>query len=399
MSDYYANSLGFNATLPLKEQTLQSNTGETITWHKYFLDLATNYIGEALIYAEAALDNGLKLDDADTQKIDDMIAELKESAKDEGMSFNRYLKEQYGKGVREEDIRRCTEMLLMAEKQIDSIDDSISPTDKEVEDYYQKNRKFIDSMSYVSYSFSGSTAKTRAQEAAKAKNAEEFKKYLVNFIKNNTSHKTDTAALKEYESHISENVYFSEESDTMNWLYDSKRKAGDTYIEVTDLSTTVYFVLSPAVRNTKQSVNIRHILLTTTTYSNLAAAKFKGEELLAEWQKTPTTQKFSELAKEYSEDVDTSESGGLYEDYLAGGIENAYEFDEWCFAEGRKAGDAEVIGTEYGAHFMYLESLGRAEWEITSRQNLIDEISAKYSDEYLEKYTITYDETVINSVG
>ncbi len=399
MSEYYINTLGFNTSVPLKQQTLTDSDGQTKTWHKYFLDLTTNYIGEALIYAEAALDNGLKLDDTDYNKINKIIDELRLSAKQENMSFNRYLRENYGKGVKEEDVRRSTELMLMAEKQIDYLNNSFSPSDTEIEEYYQENRKYIDSMSYISYSFSGSTAKSRADKAAKAKNIDQFKKYIINFIKSNTSNKTDYAALKEYESHISKDVFYSENSDTMNWIYDSKRKSGDTYVETTNNSSTVYFVISPAERNTKHSVNVRHILLTAETYSNSTAAKYKAQELLSEWQRDKTIKKFEELASKYSEDTETAKTGGLYSNYRAGDIENAYEFDEWCFATNRQAGDVEIISSEYGAHLMYIESMGLAEWKLTTKEYMLEELTQKYNKEYFEKYPIFYEEAILNEIG
>ena len=45
------------------------------------------------------------------------------------------------------------------------------------------------------------------------------------------------------------------------------------------------------------------------------------------------------------------------------------EFNDWCFAEGRKAGDTGIVLTEYGYHIIYFESYD----ELTFRDYMIDQ--------------------------
>ena len=59
-------------------------------------------------------------------------------------------------------------------------------------------------------------------------------------------------------------------------------------------------------------------------------------------------------------------NGGLYEDVYPGQMVDSFE--EWCFAEGRKAGDTGIVETEYGYHVMYFSSHD----EMSYRDMLID---------------------------
>ena len=55
----------------------------------------------------------------------------------------------------------------------------------------------------------------------------------------------------------------------LDWLYSSKRKAGDSY----QYSTTVVYVLSPASIQDRKTVNVRHILVAPETNDKNTKAK------------------------------------------------------------------------------------------------------------------------------
>ncbi len=43
---------------------------------------------------------------------------------------------------------------------------------------------------------------------------------------------------------------------------------------------------------------------------------------------------------------------------------------DWCFADGRKVGDAGVIDSSYGSHVMYLDSFGDPYWKVQATNKL-----------------------------
>ena len=91
---------------------------------------------------------------------------------------------------------------------------------------------------------------------------------------------------------------------------------------------------------------------TTYTDEEKAAAKTAAEEILNEWKSGEATEaSFAGLAAEKSGDPGSTATGGLYEDVYPGQMVAAFE--DWCFNEGRKAGDTGIVETEYGYHVMY----------------------------------------------
>ena len=132
--------------------------------------------------------------------------------------------------------------------------------------------------------------------------------------------------------------------------------------------------------NHMKLVNIRHILVkfeggTTDkngnkTYSDdeKKTAKEAAEKLLQQWKDGKATEEsFGELANKESDDQNGKvTNGGLYEDVYPGQMVEA--FNDWCFAEERKAGDTGIVETEYGYHVMFYSSAD----EMSYRDMLID---------------------------
>ena len=171
-------------------------------------------------------------------------------------------------------------------------------------------------------------------------------------------------------------LYSSINSLMQEWIRDSARKDGHiTYIKNASTETKdgkevetlkgYYIVLFKSVNDNKYALaNVRHILVkfeggTTnpqtqqTTYSEAEKAKAKAEatKIYDEWMKgAKTEESFAELAKKYTDDGNGDE-GGLYEDIYPGQM--VTKFNDFCFAENRKAGDSDIIDTEYGWHVVY----------------------------------------------
>ena len=144
--------------------------------------------------------------------------------------------------------------------------------------------------------------------------------------------------------------------------------------------------------NEQNLVTVRHILANfkggttdangnkTYNLSEKNAAKEAIEAIQKEWQdKGGTLEAFEALAKEKTEDGGSKENGGLYEDVYPGQM--VTNFNDWCFAEGRKAGDYGIVETEYGYHLIYFVSKNT---DTTYRDLLIEDTLR--SEEYTEWY-------------
>ena len=92
-----------------------------------------------------------------------------------------------------------------------------------------------------------------------------------------------------------------------------------------------------------------------------------------------TEESFAELAKQHTEDPGSAETGGLYEDVYPGQM--VTEFNDWCFADGRKVGDSAVVKTSYGYHIMFFSGEGdyvywrKSVKDLVSAQNVNDQLT------------------------
>ena len=131
--------------------------------------------------------------------------------------------------------------------------------------------------------------------------------------------------------------------------------------------------------NSYALANVRHILVkfeggktdssgkVTYTATEKNKAKVEAEKLFAEFESGPKTEeRFSMLATQHSDDGN-KDQGGLYEGVYPGQM--VANFNDWCFADGRKAGDYGLIDTEYGYHLMFYSG----DNETTYRDHMVTE--------------------------
>ena len=116
--------------------------------------------------------------------------------------------------------------------------------------------------------------------------------------------------------------------------------------------------------NTFKLKDVRHLLVafeggkynsstgeTTYTDAEKEAAKKVAQSLLDQWKAGEMTEdSFAALANKESDDGDGT-TGGLYEKVFPGQM--VKNFNDWCFDAERKAGDVELVETEYGWHIIY----------------------------------------------
>ena len=168
----------------------------------------------------------------------------------------------------------------------------------------------------------------------------------------------------------------------------------DTYWAENEETLTADYGLTKIDKNV---VDVRHILIapeqttaedgsTSISDEAWAEAEAKANQIYEQWKSGEATEdSFAELAAAHTEDSGSAETGGLYKDVYPGQMVEA--FNDWCFADGRKAGDHTVVKTDYGYHIVYFSGEGDyVYWRksvkdiITNEQvtNQLVEIEAKY---------------------
>lgn len=150
----------------------------------------------------------------------------------------------------------------------------------------------------------------------------------------------------------------------------------------------------------KPMISVRHILIQpeqaedgTITDEAWAAAEQKANDILDQWLAGDRTEdSFADLANENSEDPGSNTTGGLYENVYPGQMVD--EFNDWCFADGRKAGDYGIVKTTYGYHIMFFSAVGDdVYWFQTAKEDYLSEKSMQIEDEIVAKYSFTSDVT------
>ncbi|MBQ7801168.1 MAG: peptidylprolyl isomerase [Oscillospiraceae bacterium] len=400
----YASLFGLDTTLPLNEQVTDEETGAT--WADDFLNSAKENARAVYALADEAKAQGYTLSDEEKAEIETHLSNLSLYASYYGYSnAEDYLKAMYGNGATEKTYRAYAELTSLASSYETYYADSLVYDDAALREAESENYAEYSSFSYNTYYLStskfleggttddeGNTTYSDEEKAASVTAAEEAAKALAEgeyasvadldaaIAALEINAETEGAASTTYE----DTAYASINSVVQEWVTDESRVSGDvTYIASTththaegethsddeDSSEyetvngyyVVYYVGTND--NTFALANVRHILVAfeggttddngNTTYSDeeKAAAKDEADAILADWKAGEATEdSFAALANEKSDDGDGT-TGGLYEDVYPGQM--VTNFNDWCFDESRKAGDTDVIETEYGYHVMY----------------------------------------------
>lgn len=115
----------------------------------------------------------------------------------------------------------------------------------------------------------------------------------------------------------------------------------------------------------------------------------QAEALLASWKAGERTEEsFAELAKVYSQDETTKNSGGLYSNTVKGDMMDA--IDAWSFDSARQSGDCTIIKTDYGYHIIYFVEAEEI-WYAEARTDLQESLGQEMVDEILKEYAMKVD--------
>lgn len=389
----YAAIFGLDVTKPLNQQVMDPETGDT--WADYFVNTAkTNATSVYALYG-AAVKEGFTMPEAQQNSVDSTISTLELYSTIYGYKdANQYLKAIYGSGASLESYRSYLEKTMLASAYQTAYADSLTFTDADLRAAEADNYNKYSSYAYNYYNLpvskfleggttdeNGNTTYSDEEKAAAQQKAEAAAKSLTGeeittaqaldaaIAALSINADNDTAMSTRYD----DQSYTGINSTIAQWLSDSSRKEGDiTYLanSTTDADgketiNGYYVVRFDSVNdNTFPLKNVRHILVSfeggtsddsgNITYSEeeKAAAKATAEELLNQWKSGEATEdSFAALATEKSSDTGSTANGGLYEDIYPNQM--VASFNDWCFAESRKAGDTGIVETQYGYHVMY----------------------------------------------
>ena len=394
---YYQTSNGYDLSLTPEEQTQTTKDadGNEITWAEKLHEDTLEIIQLHKAYYNEALKMGLKLTKADEAFIDKQIEDLRDEAKSAGSnssssnsenkvtySLNAYLRKVYGGSINERFLRKQLKIQVLAQKYLTERTNEIAKDydQKDIDAEYKKDTTAYDFATFRAYTFK-TTELTKedketddALKARQAKANAEVKKNANDFYNAVTNDATFTAKAKELNKDTAdynvdkETKYsmlkstaqstFSE--DAAKWLFDSSTKVGSKKLFSDEENGKYIVVFALSKPHQEQTVTARHILFQTKDQSSgkdlseeeIAKKKTQAEDVLKKFNEGDKTEdSFAALANEYNEDTGSSSNGGLYEHIYPGQM--VTEFNDWVFDANRKAGDVELVETDYGYHIIY----------------------------------------------
>lgn len=384
----YGYDMGYDTSVAPDEQdsTEKDEDGNAITWAESFENSAVSNVQYILAYYNEAIKAGYELTDDEKTEINETIESYRSSAAENNYSLNAYLRQTFGAGFTEKIFKNQLEMEKIAQRfnEDKAAELKEAVKDEDIKAEYAENRKDYDyaDVRYFAFNFSTLTAeegetddelaarqeKANSELTAKAKSIYDSLTDVKSFSSAITTYKnegsetpsdTDFTTLSENTTYSSLTAATSEE--TADWAFDVARKAGDKSMIIGEKAIYIIYVITPI--HEMNSVSVRHCLVefdaedsSNVTDEEKSEAKVQAEALYQDWLAGEKTEEsFSEMAKESSEDTGSQEDGGLYANIR---ISDSYvqAFKDWSFDPARKAGDTEIIETEYGYHIMYFVS-------------------------------------------
>lgn len=454
MYDYYYASIvsyyeqyasygyySLDTTKDYSKQYTTDDDGNKISWQKFFETEALKEVEQITTYYSKALEEGVTLTSAQKKTIDKQISTLKDSASQNDVSLDQYIKANFGTYCSEDTIRLMLEQYYLSANYKGKFKCETKVTDNDVDKYYNDHKNDYKKIEfyYIASPYDATddnskneSIKTAEKIMAKMKDKksvialvpEVYSSYIDSQVKSSmeqdstlTEKKAREEAVKSYESNVVTTVSGSDSpfDDEMNtWLFSDDTKVGSKKYYIDESAGYIYIVLktSKASVEEDETYTVRHILVAPESGSNSssstsekteytdeqwAAAKKKADSILAKFNKTDKSEyEFAKLAEQYSTDSASTSSGsndsfgGLYESVTFGQM--VPDFEKWSIDDSRKYGDTGIVKSDYGYHIMFFindcpeyQSKIIAQIKSDRLSNMIDKAEIKVHENAIKK--------------
>lgn len=416
MFEQYGMSSGYDTTRPPQEQIYQEETGKT--YADYFRETALNQLQQVALLKDQAKKNNYTLSeegkaavDAQMKSIESQILQLVIS---QGGSEKYYLKAMYGENMTKSLLKSMLTDAALADEYTKHVKEEFKYEPAQLTAYYEQNAAELDSYDFNTFFVAANpeagvdeTGKalepTEEQTAAAMKLAKETADAMAKEVKRGTAF---NAAAQQFAPEDQKATYADGTSTLTKdaqgstltnvygtWLKDGARKAGQ--VEVMEQSGNGYYVVQFLARekrdNSFETLDVSSILVTaeTTTTTDdkgnqttaptedqLAAAKTKAEDLLAQY--TSGSDKSSEAFLALGQNAKDTAITTASEPKLTRTTYQA-AFDQWAFVPGAvKIGDINLLevknttGATIGYRLVLVNGFGQPRWEYAALSALQD---------------------------
>lgn len=447
MVSYYEQyaSYGYfdlDTTKDFSKQYTTNDDGKKVSWQKFFEDEALHEVEQITVYYSKAVEDGVTLTSAQEKTIETQIKTLKDSASQNNLSLDQYIKSNFGAYCSEETIRLMLTQYYMGANYKGKYKAETKVNDKQVKKYYDDHKSDYEKIKfyYIALPYDSTDDDTKADSVKKAEEImakmkdkksvlalvpDVYSSYIESDAKSAmendstlTEEKAKEEAVKTYESNVVATVSGSESpfDDEMNtWLFSDDTKVGSKKYYIDADNGYIYIVLKTekASLENDETYTVRHILIQPEsddassssasstekkfTDAQWKAAKKKTDKIVAEFNKSDKSEySFAKLAEQYSTDTASTSSGssdsfgGLYEGTVLGQMVD--EFENWATDDSRKYGDVDIVKSDYGYHIMFFindcpeyESKIITQIKNDNLSNMVDKAEIKVRESSIKK--------------
>ncbi len=420
MTEFTQQYMSLDLSKSLHEQDSPDENTAKGTWFDYFFEMSKDTVSDLIVNCELAKEAGIELTDKEKNAIRQMSDKLFEDS----FKNNSYIDLEIG--VKADDVYNAELLKALASKYQFKIQNDF-PDESTVESTYEASPKKYQKIDYLTYSFTYETEAETTEEAPAEEDIiteetaepaetamskdEALSKATVFSDCSTPDDFINTAALnikeehgaeitdEEVEEHLNEvkilDAAYSEGDEFSEWAFADDTVLNATKIVDDEASSTyhVYMLTKKPALDEAKTVNVRHILFTPTDYGTEDKAKIAAEKILDKFNAGDKSEEsFAELAMANSSDG-SKYAGGLYSNVKKGQM--VTEFNDWIFDENRKAGDVEIVKTEYGYHIIYFVSDGQYNaWQTDVASELSQATYDGNIEAAKEKFTVKYDRKV-----
>lgn len=225
---------------------------DTMTWKDMFDQNAVSMLISTKSLYDDAVANGFEYNEETDYA--DYAETIKQSAAGSGITLAQFYRAMYGEYATVENVKPFVIESLVAEKYYDKLLEDNKPSDEEVETFYKNNKSAYDLANFYYFPVSAvrddttgdvvvSYEEARATAEAMAKRVragEDFEKLCVEYA---TESAKPSYEPEDSEFSLSQNRTKSSLNDIYaDWIYDSKRKAGDVEVFEDEMSETCYVI-------------------------------------------------------------------------------------------------------------------------------------------------------------
>lgn len=348
----------FDTQKDLREQECSFNDS---TWFDYFVDRALTTLDSVSAVAAQAKADGFTADEEETAALENNYSYIDLYAAAQGYTREQYLQAYYGPLMTTRIFEKNVRMSALAEAYSSAYEESLVYSDADIQAAYNADPTAYQSadIEFITFTY---TAASDASDEEKAGLLADQKVLADEALARYAAGEAFDAIAETLGGNYLHNEHATRSvvSEMLTWAFDDARQSGDT--AVIPYSTNGYYAVlfHDRTRDDYHPVSVRHILVDDEELANSILEQYRAGE--------QTEEAFGLLAAQYSGDGNAS-SGGLYQNFPLGQM--VAPFESWAYDSARKAGDTDIVKTDYGYHIMYFVGVSDTEyWKIAAEYDL-----------------------------